>query len=315
MALLRTGRSAKARGVFALLSLACLLGTAVAAPGKAPADKASAAAASAPATAASQGPRSGDPLIDAANDRFWKGQHRAAAAAYRRALALHPQSADLWFNLGCAEAEAGRLGSAIHALEQALLLRPDDADAIHNLSGVRARAVAGALGMGGDLRVALPGDDDLGTGLLTAVSPGRLAWIFGVSWALVFGLVLVWRRSTVSSRRTAASFGAVISALVALGAAALLVGRTRLDSGPQPGVVLPDVARARIGPGAQYKPSVAVVGGVKVQVQGHDSGYVQVRLPDGSDGWLPEAEVAPLFAPEAEVPPGAIAVADPPPAP
>jgi hypothetical protein len=54
---------------------------------------------------------------------------------------------------------------------------------------------------------------------------------------------------------------------------------------------------------------VAVVGGVKVQVQGRDSGFVQVRLPDGTDGWLPEAQVAPLFAPEAEVPAGALLAA------
>jgi hypothetical protein len=85
-------------------------------------------------------------------------------------------------------------------------------------------------------------------------------------------------------------FGAVLTGLGALAAGGLLLGRARLDAAAAPGVVLPELARVRVGPGAQYKAALAVVGGVKVQLQGRDGDFVQVRLPDGSDGWLPEAE-------------------------
>lgn len=239
--------------------------------------------------------RSGDAQVDAALERFWHGEPKRAAEGFREALARHPHSADLWYNLGCAEAEVGRLGYALHAFEQALFLAPDHEDAAHNLQLVRAQAVQRALGQGGELRVALPGDDDLGAGLVTALSARTLRMIFGVSWALAFVCLALWRLSRQGGRRLAASFAAVIGLLVALGAGGLLWGQERLWSGAPAGVLLPELTRARLGPGAQYKPSLAMVGGVKVRVQGSEQGYAQVRLPDGSDGWVPQEAVAPLY--------------------
>ncbi|MCA9543872.1 MAG: tetratricopeptide repeat protein, partial [Myxococcales bacterium] len=159
--------------------------------------------------------------VDAANEDFWQGRHGQAAQGYRAALEAHPDSADLWFNLGTAEAEAGRLGPAIHALEQALLLAPGDEDAAHNLAAARQRAVEAAVKSGSEGRVILPGDDDLGTGLLTAFSPTLLAWVFGLSWTLLFALIAVWRKTRKATLRTGSSFGAVLAALVAIGAGGL----------------------------------------------------------------------------------------------
>jgi len=319
----QTSRHRPTRLSLALLfGLVCLLGASAAAqPGPTRPDSAAKSAAQTaaqmaaqtaaksavqpgPARPASGGGTAPTPGIAAANDRFWSGAFAAAAAGYRAALTEHPFSADLWFNLGCAEAEAGRLGAAIHALEEALALVPEHTDAAHNLAVVRARAIEGALGVGGELRVARPGEDDLGTGLLTAVRPATLAWLFGACWSVCFALLVLWRRARSAAWRTAASFGAVLTGLGALAAGGLLVGRARLDAAAAPGVVLPELARVRVGPGAQYKAALAVVGGVKVQLQGRDGAFVQVRLPDGSDGWLPDTEVAPLFLagePSAEV--------------
>jgi tetratricopeptide (TPR) repeat protein len=231
------------------------------------------------------------------NDAFWKGDFDAAAQAYRAATTAHPASADLWFNLGTAEANAGRLGPALHALEQAHLLNPADEDATFNLNAVRQQAISQAMKSAGDEKITLPGDDDLGTGLLTAVSPTLLATVFGVFWVLLFVLLAIWKRTESSSRRTAASFGAVIAALVAIGAGGLLAGRANMEATQTFGVVIVERGRARIGPGEQYKAGSIVVGGVKVRLRGADSGWRQVVLPDGSDGWLREAELAALVHP------------------
>lgn len=238
-----------------------------------------------------------------ANDHFWQGQFSDAAQGFRALAEAHPDSTDLWFNLGTAEAEAGRLGPAIHALEQAQLLTPGDEDVAHNLAAVRQRAVSKAVGRGGDDRVILPGDDDLGTGLLTAFSPRTLAWVFGTTWALLFGLIALWRRTESASRRTASSFGAVLCALVALGAGGLLVARANLDGSAHFGVVVADQAAVRSGPGDQYTRSSLVLGGVKVRLRGADGAWRQVGLPDGSDGWLQATEVAALRRPGEPVTP------------
>lgn len=232
--------------------------------------------------------------LAAGNEAFWKGDFAAAASAYRRAAEGAPDSADVWFNLGTAEARAGRLGHAIHALEQALALRPGDADVAHNLEQVRAVVVSGGLTRAGAGRVILPGDDDTGTGLLTALTPGTVAWTFAGAWLVLFALLAAWRRAGGAGARTAAGFGAVLAALVAAAAGALLLGRLHVTRDLRQAVVVADQAPVHAGPGAQYNPSATVLSGVKVRVRGEDQAWRHVTLPDGSEGWLPATALAEL---------------------
>lgn len=231
--------------------------------------------------------------LEAGNEAFWQGDFTAAARHYAALTEAHPQSPDAWYNRGCAEAQAGRLGPAIHAFEQALALAPDDEDAAHNLQQVRTVAVAEALESTSDERVVLPGDDDAGTALVTAASPGALALGFAVCWVLLFGLLTLSRRLA-HGRRTAAWFGAVLTGLASLAFGALLWGRTSLLADADFGVVTAERGHVRNGPGRQYKPGAILVGGVKVRLRGEVDGWRQVVLPDGSEGWLPGDEVSAL---------------------
>ncbi len=232
----------------------------------------------------------------AANEAFWKGQFKAAAKAYREVAEAHPHSADAWYNLGTAEARVGRSGRAVHAFEQALLLRPGDPDATHNLEQVRDAALS-AIGDAGGPRLFLPGDDDLGTGLLTALPPDTLAGAFAVAWALFFLLLGLWWRAPTSGRRTALSFGALLVGLFAFAGAALLGGRMHLVESVEQGVVLTDRATVHAGPGERSGAVAAAVGGVKVRLRGADGAWVHVTLPDGSEGWLAEADLGRLLRP------------------
>ena len=105
--------------------------------------------------------------LDLGKKAYWKGDFSAAADAYRRAVNTSGNIPDLWFNLGTAEASAGRYGHAVHAFEQALSLKPGDAGATHNLEIVRGAILDQALKSSGAEKLVLPGDDDVGTGLLS----------------------------------------------------------------------------------------------------------------------------------------------------
>ncbi len=238
---------------------------------------------------------SGD--LRAGNEAYWQGDFSVAAGRYRGVVQATPESADAWFNLGTAEAGAGRTGHAVHALEQALLLRPGDPDALHNLEQARAAAVAAGLAAGGDTRVILPGDDDLGTGLLTAVAPDTLAWALVLTWALLFSALVLWRRTPSSGRRTACSFIALVAGLAALGAGGLLAGRILVVDAADHGVVVVVRADVRAGPGGRYESAAVVMGGVKVRLRSEDAGWRHVTLPDGAEGWLPVKDIAPLRRP------------------
>lgn len=237
-----------------------------------------------------------DAAVEQGREAFWHGDFAASADAYARAVERAPGHADLWYNRGTAAARADRPGPAMHAFEQALLLDPEHEDAAHNLAVVRQQIVDRALAGRADKRSILPGEDDAGTGLLTALSPRTLGVIFAVFWALLFGALHLMRRTTRAGTRTAASFAAVVFGLVALGAGGLLYGRQAVVGGRLYGVVAADGA-ARQGPGEQYPSVAAVLPGVKVRLGGEEGAWRQVILPDGAGAWMPAESVLPLHRP------------------
>jgi hypothetical protein len=225
--------------------------------------------------------------VESGKAAFWRGDFGASAAAYARAVVAHPENPDLWFNLGTAEARAERFGPAFHAFEQALRLAPEHADAAHNLSQIRTQVIQRALAQGSTGRMILPGEDDLGTGLLTAVLPRTLALIFTASWVFLFACLWFARRTTLSGRKTSLVFAAVLMGLVAVGAGGLLMGRMGVVDESTYGVVVADRADAHQGPGDHYPSVVKVLAGVKVRISGRDRDWDQIVLPDGAGAWLP----------------------------
>lgn len=234
------------------------------------------------------------PNLEAAKAAFWKTDFKAAADGYRVAAEAYPNNPDVWFNLGTSEAHAERFGPALHALEQALRLDPEHADAAHNLAQVRTQVIRNSLASGATGRLILPGEDDLGTGLLTAVLPRTLSIVFTISWVLLF-ICLWWaRRTGASGQRTGLVFAAVIMSLVSVGAGGLLWGRMNVVDENTYGVVVADKVEAHQGPGDQYPAVVKVLSGVKVRISGADREWAQVVLPDGSGAWLPGGAVRKL---------------------
>lgn len=235
--------------------------------------------------------------VNQGNEAFWQGDYRAAARAYGKAVEAGARSGDVFFNLGTAEAHQGRNGPALWALEQALLLAPDDEDAAHNLDAVRERVKTAALSAGYGESVTLPGTDDLGTGLFTAIAPIWLTLGFGLTWVALFGLLIALRRMGPGGSRTAVTFTAVITGLTAFGFGGLIAGRELVVREARYGVVVADPGRVVSGPGPQYKTQSRVLPGVKVRVRGSDGDWVHVTLPDDSSGWLHQQDVRGLIRP------------------
>lgn len=237
------------------------------------------------------------PAVEAGNTAFWENDFGAAVTAYTQVTEAHPDSADAWYNLGTAHARAGALGPAVHALEQARLLDPGDEDTQHNLAQVRSAALAQALSSNAQ-RVVLPGDDDTGAALLEAISPRAAAWTFALVWVGFFLALAWWRRPRSAAQRTAAGFIALVLGLLSAGAGSLIAGQQWLRDSAEEGVVLEPV-QVREGPAARYPATVRVAAGVKVRLRGADQGWRRIQLPDGSEGWLAEDQLAPLRRPDA----------------
>ncbi|MSP72591.1 MAG: hypothetical protein EXR76_10505 [Myxococcales bacterium] len=231
--------------------------------------------------------------VSIADEAFSAGNFKEAASAYR-ALCLTAPNADLFFNLGTAEAHAGRLGPAVWAFEQALIREPEHDDAAVNLEAVRTLAVEAGLGRAGGLRTLLPGDDDAGTGLLTALTPTTTDVAFAVSWVGLFVLLALQRTTKEATRSTAFGLLAVLAALSSFGFGGLSVGRTFVVDRTDYALVIADRSRALLGPGEQYQATAQLTAGVKVRVRGRDGGFLHVTLPDGGTAWAASSDLAML---------------------
>ena len=184
----------------------------------------------------------------------------------------------------------------MHAFEQALILRPGDPDAQYNLEQTRGQIIESGLAGSGDARVVPPGEDDVGTGLLTAMSADTTAIIFLVTWACVFALIALWRRTSRAGLRTASSFIALIMGLLALASGGALLARALVLDKASEGIVLERTA-TYTGPGKTYAKGPLLLSGVKLRLRGKEEQWRQVTLPDGSEGWIAEAKLGVLRRP------------------
>ncbi len=234
---------------------------------------------------------------DLAADDFWKGRYSRAIKGYQTTLVEHPESADLWFNLGTSNAFAGNRGPAIHALEQALILDQNHQAARYNLSRLKQQVVDEALSRGTDGQLVLPGEDDLGTGFLTAIGPRTLALVFATTWCALFFFLWSSGRRKSRSGGTAPIFFAVLMGLVSMASGALIVGRSLTVDDKTYAVVVEDRAEARRGPAKRYPLVAKVAAGVKVELTAKDGSWQQVNLPDGGGVWLWKESVRELQKP------------------
>ncbi|MBV71403.1 MAG: hypothetical protein CMH52_08630 [Myxococcales bacterium] len=229
------------------------------------------------------GAATASPGVERAQKSFWSGKFGTAAATYKNLLETYPRQADLWFNLGTSEAQAGRMGRATHALETALWLQPDHRDARFNLDAVKAWVLDKALARSQSGTLILPGSDDLGTGLLSAIPLTPIRITFAVSWCLLFLCLSLLRRTI--RRRASLSLLLIITGLVATCAGGLLISRSYIIDDSRYGILLDDATAYR-GPGQQYDTQAQVSNSVKVRLGGEDGNWRQVTLPNGQGAWI-----------------------------
>lgn len=230
-------------------------------------------------------------LIDEAwkrgNDAYFRGDYAGAVAAYEQLDRQNVVAPDLYYNLGVAYFRQGSLGRAIWSFERAVALEPDDDDARFNLGQARKLAdrrvrdkIEGAERDPGWIRV------------VTFFSPSTQTWLFLVLYLGAFALLFLRRRAQEDSRAALGAGAAILGAAAAL-AGLLLLGRVVLDRIPF-GVVLPDNVAVKEGADPNYRTSFQIHAGLRVRLLDRDQDWVRIRLANGLEGWVRDAEVGPL---------------------
>jgi len=223
------------------------------------------------------------------NDAYLHGRFKEAIEAYERVAALGVRSEDLFYNLGNAYVKADQLGPAIYNYERALELDPGNDDAQFNLKAARESARK-------------KGEDKLVGAEATplwqrAVQPytvGAMGWIFLALYASLFAsLILIHfvRPGFLRVGLWAAFAFLVIGSVLAAG---LLGARLYLAERVEQAIVLPDSLQVKEGPDANYSAMFGVHAGLRVRVTEKEQDWVRVRLANGLEGWVREADLGRL---------------------
>lgn len=224
------------------------------------------------------------------------GDWKAAVQAYEEAERLLPgTSALLSFDLGTAYAQMGEIGLATYHLRRALRAQAQAnaevaAAAQRNLGIVRQRAEVAALANAAQIDRPETWRD----ALLAAVGAPEFGWLaLGAGW---LALVIVLLRGRLGGRAPGGVVGSVIGVLVAV---YLVLGglhgyAVRAESEAPQAIALPAKLEVREGPGNHRKALFVVQGGSRVRIVDRGSGWLRIRLPDGLEGWAPQAGLGEL---------------------
>ena len=212
------------------------------------------------------------------------GKWDAARLAWERCLDLGVRDERVHYDLGNAWFRLGEVGWAILHYEKALAIDPGFADARANLDLAKSRRA--------DLQPARA-DDPLFARLLAVHSFFSIPFGMKLLLALAFLFGAALSVAIVRRGRLRTAFGGLAAAAALLALPVLLsVGYKVWEREFAPrGVVLDRTADLRSGPAAREQVIATVHAGAELDVKGRSGDWIQVRVGENLEGWLPATAV------------------------
>jgi tetratricopeptide (TPR) repeat protein len=231
--------------------------------------------------AAGSGGGSAEARFLRAGEAYEAGRHAEAAGIYEALIAEGLDDARIHYNLGNARFREGRLGVAILAYERALMRDPSDIDARENLAYA-------SLQIADDVGTLEPGPFAALASVLTRNLERSMRWLILCAVLAGGAGVPLWFAPPAFVRRACR-----ICLSIALPAALLLLSIVILSlaarSGSRHAIILAEIADGRSAPTPDGTILFTVHEGLKVELRGEKSGWLQIALPNGLAGWIVES--------------------------
>ena len=225
-----------------------------------------------------------------ANRLYTEGSYAEAARGYETIASRGVEHEDLFYNLGNAYFRVGRIGPAVFNFERALRLDPGHESARFNRA-VAHEVVAERFGS----RLAGAEKDPLWVRTVTFFSLPRLLLLALALNVLFFGILIGLRFIAEGFRRTSLVVTNSFVGLALLVFVVLLIGHIYFIERVDLGVVLPDQVVMREGADERSAERGLLHPGLRVEVIGADqAGWLQIRLSNGVDGWVPDGTIGRL---------------------
>ena len=221
-----------------------------------------------------------DSLYLVANSLYQQGQYEPALEQYNAVILSGKESADLYYNMGNAAYRSNSIGHSILYYEKALKLEPSHEDALHNLDFVS--------------RYRLDTFEQVPVLFLGAWITGFVQLFPEQIWSILALLFFIFTLAGLLiylfSRRMLLKKSAFISGLVALLMfvitlfAALSSHRDIVN--PDTAIILAPSVVVRSSPSESGTELFILHEGTKVKVNEEVSGWQNIKVIDGREGWI-----------------------------
>ncbi len=224
-------------------------------------------------------------LISGANQAYADEDYELAQARYDSILQMGKESAWLYYNLGNACFKQDKLGKAILYYERAKRLAPNEQRIQHNLQFAQNRQK--------DEIETLPLMFHVRwwkhtTQLFSLNTWGMITLALALITALLWaGLILTAR----VSKKKRLFFPALILSFLFLLSLTITVRNKQYQDKEKQAIVLHPVVTAKASPNSHSRDLFIIHEGLKVHLIDGVDGWYEVKLADGSVGWLPEASL------------------------
>lgn len=222
----------------------------------------------------------GETAFTEANSAYADEKYEEAIGLYNSILEEGLVSAEVYFNMGNAYFKQNDLANAIYYYEKALQYKPTDSNIKENLEIAKTQTV--------DKIESAPESDisSLISSITKALSLNTWAWL-SVSFSIVFGMLIIlyFRASTSKSKRRYFSLALVF---LVLAVASLLFGRfqSQLKQNESYAIIFENQLPVRIEPNPKSEINFQLNEGTKVKLGSNFREYTEVKLSDGSKGWV-----------------------------
>ncbi|MFO8053703.1 MAG: tetratricopeptide repeat protein [Bacteroidales bacterium] len=225
-------------------------------------------------------------LIAEGNESYKQGEYAVAAAKYDSVLSMGKESAYLYYNLGNACFKQNKLGPAILNYERAKQLAPHNERLNHNLEFARQRQ-----------------KDDIEklplmfyvrwwkhiTELFPLQTWGILSLVLIYVSALLWGWFIIAKQSR---RKRRLFWTALITSLLFLFVLFVSLRNKNHIQQEKAAIVMDKVVTGKSSPERQSQDLFVIHEGLKVHIMNTIGSWYEVRLPDGTVGWLPADSIA-----------------------
>lgn len=224
-------------------------------------------------------------LFEAANNAYAEGNYKQAVAQYEQILKNGETSAELHYNLGNSYYKLSRIAPSIYHFEKALQLDPRNEDARNNLTFARTMAIDA---LGEEESEGFWGIFDRST---SAFSAAGWAWvaIFCMLVFIVFFLVYYFSRRTMIKRLM--FIGSMFFLVLAISSVAIGFFKQDLQQESNFAIVFSEEVEVKSEPSVRSAEAFLLHEGAKVKITENFQEWVEIELPNGSQGWMQENDL------------------------